>query len=258
MRWSRAPSEGRRPAAGDGVAGQCRGRGGALEPAVRRHREGSLCARFGRGRIGSALGAGLARRDDAGAGSHRTANPEAHDLVLRGQFLTEQSTEAGLRRGDRVVRARAALDSTYADPWNGIAQAWFFLADTYMAPRQPYRRWGRRLKRRLRSTPPRPGRTRCTGHLLATYLRDFAAARAGVPAAIALDSTTPFGGDYGWVLHARGLDDSAPAVVRRARRHNPFSFAPANLAVVVFLDQGMLDSAAAPARPSPACGQRLR
>lgn len=23
----------------------------------------------------------------------------------------------------------------YADPWNGIAQAWFFLADTYLAPR---------------------------------------------------------------------------------------------------------------------------
>lgn len=42
--------------------------------------------------IASALGVGLARWADAGLAAHRTANAEAHDLVLRGQFLTEQST----------------------------------------------------------------------------------------------------------------------------------------------------------------------
>ncbi len=63
--------------------------------------------------------------------------------------------------------------------------------------------------------------------------------------AIALDSTTPFAGDYGWLLHARGLDDSALAVVRRARRHNPFAYAPTNLAAIIFSNRGMLDSATA-------------
>ena len=85
--------------------------------------------------IASALGVGLARRADAGLAPHRTANPEAHDLVLRGQFLVEQSTETGLRQAIALFERAAALDSTYADPWNGIAQAWFFLADTYLAPR---------------------------------------------------------------------------------------------------------------------------
>ena len=51
------------------------------------------------------------------------------------------------------------------------------------------------------------------------------------------------GGDYGWVLHSRGLDDSALAVFRRARRHNPFAFAPLNGIVAVMSNAGMLDSA---------------
>ena len=41
------------------------------------------------------------------------------------------------------------------------------------------------------------------------------------------------------------MDDSALAMARRARRHNPFSYSPANLSVVMFLDAGELDSAAA-------------
>jgi TolB-like protein len=78
--------------------------------------------------IASALGVGLGRRDDPALAAHRTANPEAHDLVLRGQFLTEQNTEASLHQAIALFERAATLDSTYADPWNGIAQAWFFLA----------------------------------------------------------------------------------------------------------------------------------
>ena len=159
--------------------------------------------------IASALGAGHARRDDAGLAAHRTANPEAHDLVLRGQFLTEQGTEAGLHEAIALFQRAAALDSTYADPWNGIAQAWFFLADTYMAPRQAVPPMRAALEKALALDPTSAPAHALHGSLLATYLRDFAAAEPEYLRAIALDSTTPFGGDYGWVLHARGLDDSA-------------------------------------------------
>jgi eukaryotic-like serine/threonine-protein kinase len=193
--------------------------------------------------IASALGVGRARRDDAGLAAHRTANPEAHDLVLRGQFLTEQGSEAGLREAIALFQRAAALDSTYADPWNGIAQAWFFLADTYLPPREAVPPMRAALDKALALDPASATAHALRGSLLATYLRDFAAAEPEYLRAIALDSTTPFGGDYGWVLHARALDDSALAVVRRARRHNPFSFAPTNLAIVIFLDRGMLDSA---------------
>jgi Tfp pilus assembly protein PilF len=195
--------------------------------------------------IASALGLGRARRDEAGLAARRTASPEAHDLVLRGQFLTEQGTEAGLHEAIALFQRAAALDSTYVDPWTGIAQAWFFLADTYIAPREAVPPMRAALDKALALDPESAPAHALRASLLATYLRDYAAAEPEYLRAIALDSTTPFGGDYGWYLHLRGLDDSATAVVRRARRHNPYSFAPTNLAIVIFLDRGMLDSASA-------------
>jgi serine/threonine-protein kinase len=195
--------------------------------------------------IASALGVGSSHRNAPGLATHRTTSPEAHDLVLRGQFLTEQGTEAGLHEAIALFQRAAALDSTYADPWNGIAQAWFFLADTYIAPRQAVPPMRSALEKALALDPTSAAAHALLGSLFATYLRDFAAAEPEYLRAIALDSTTPFGGDYGWLMHLRGLDDSASAVVRRARRHNPFSFAPTNLAIVIFLDRGMVDSASA-------------
>ncbi len=194
--------------------------------------------------IASALGVGLGRRADAGLAAHRTANPEAHDLVLRGQFLTEQSTETGLHEAIALFERAAALDSTYADPWNGIAQAWFFLADTYLAPRAAVPPMQAAIDRALALDPTSAAAHALRGSLLFSYLRDYPAAEREYLRAFALDSTTAFGGDYGWLLHGRGLDDSALAVVRRARRHNPFSYAPTNLAEAIFSDLGMLDSAA--------------
>ena len=195
--------------------------------------------------IASALGVGLARRGDAALAAHRTANPEAHDLVLRGQFLTEQSTEAGLHEAIALFERAAALDSTYADPWNGIAQAWFFLADTYLAPRAAVPPMRAAIDKALALDPTSAGAHALNGSLLTTYVRDYPAGEREYLTATALDSTTTFAGDYGWLLHGRGLDDSALAVVRRARRHNPFAFAPMNLAVVIFSNMGRLDSATA-------------
>ncbi|HEX3233410.1 MAG TPA: serine/threonine-protein kinase [Gemmatimonadales bacterium] len=195
--------------------------------------------------IASALGVGLARRADAGLAAHRTANPEAHDLVLRGQFLTEQSTEAGLHEAIALFQRAAALDSTYAEPWNGIAQAWFFLADTYLAPRAAVPPMQAAVEKALALDPTSAAAHALHASVLNVYLRDYAAADREYLRAIALDSTTPFGGDYGGLLHARGLDDSALAVMRRARRHNPFSYGPMNLNVILFGDLGMLDSATA-------------
>ena len=195
--------------------------------------------------IASTLGVGLTRRSDAGLAPHRTGNPEAHDLVLRGQFLTDQNTEAGLHQAIALFERAAALDSTYADPWNGIAQAWFFLADTYLAPRAAVPPMRAAVEKALALDPTSAGAHALNASLLNTYVRDYPAAEREYLKATALDSTTTFAGDYGWLLHGRGLDDSALAVVRRARRHNPFAFAPTNLAETIFSNVGMLDSATA-------------
>jgi tetratricopeptide (TPR) repeat protein len=212
--------------------------------------------------IASVLGVGLARRADPGLAAHRTANPEAHDLVLRGQFLTEQNAEAGLRQAIALFERAAALDSTYADPWNGIAQAWFFLADTYLAPRAAVPPMRAAIDKALALDPTSAWAHALNGSLLSAYVRDYPAAEREYLRATALDSTSPFAGDYGWLLHARGLDDSALAVVRRARRHNPFAYAPTNLAGTIFSNLGMLDSATAACQAlrrlaTDACDERL-
>jgi TolB-like protein/tRNA A-37 threonylcarbamoyl transferase component Bud32/Tfp pilus assembly protein PilF len=193
--------------------------------------------------IASALGVGLARRAEPGLAAHRTSNPEAHDLVLRGQFLVEQNAEAGLHQAIALFERAAALDSTYADPWNGIAQGWFFLADTYLAPRAAVPPMRAAIDKALALDPTSAWAHALKGSLLSTYVRDYLAGEREYLTATALDSTTTFAGDYGWLLHGRGQDDSALAVVRRARRHNPFSFAPTNLAETIFSNLGMLDSA---------------
>jgi tetratricopeptide (TPR) repeat protein len=195
--------------------------------------------------IASALGVGLARRPDPGLAAHRTANAEAHDLVLRGQFLTEQSTEAGLHEAITLFQRAAVLDSMYADPWNGIAQAWFFLADTYLAPREAAPPMRAAVEKALALDPMSAPAHALHGSMLQVYARDYPAAEREFLRAIALDSTTPFAGDYGWLLYARWLDDSAMAVGRRARRHNPFSYSPMNMAASLFIDRGQLDSATA-------------
>ena len=136
--------------------------------------------------IASALGVGLGRRDDPALAAHRTANPEAHDLVLRGQFLTEQNTEASLHQAIALFERAAALDSTYADPWNGIAQARCFLADTYLAPRAAVPPMSAAIDKALALDPRSAWAHALKGSLLSAYLRDYAAGEREYLAAIAL------------------------------------------------------------------------
>ncbi|MBA2627882.1 MAG: hypothetical protein H0U85_07700, partial [Gemmatimonadales bacterium] len=194
--------------------------------------------------IASALHAGVARRDGLGLAAHRTTNPEAHDLVLRGQFLVEQTTEAAVRQAIALFERAAALDPTYADPWNGIAQGWYFLADTYLAPRVALPPMRAAIEKALLLDPTSAWAHALKGSML-VYSSDHAAAEREFLVAAALDSTTPLLADYAWRLHARGLDDSAATVLRRARRHNPFSFEPLNASAAIFSDRRMLDSASA-------------
>lgn len=195
--------------------------------------------------IASVLGVGVARRGEGGQAPHRTTNPEAHDLVLRGQFLTEQNTEPSLRQAITLFERAATLDSMYADPWSGVAQAWFFLADTYLAPRVALPPMRAAVDKALALDPVSAWAHALKGALLTAYVHDFAAAEREFVTATALDSTSPLAGEYGWLLHARGQDDSALAVTRRARRHNPLAYDPMNFAATIFSNLGMLDSATA-------------
>ena len=68
----------------------------------------------------------------------RTENPEAHDLYLRGRFHLMQGGDAGIRRAMEMFNRAIAVDSTYADAYSGLAMAWMWLADVYVAPLNAY------------------------------------------------------------------------------------------------------------------------
>jgi serine/threonine-protein kinase len=68
----------------------------------------------------------------------RTDNPEAHDLYLRGRVYLMQGSEAGIRRAMDLFGRAIELDSTYADAFTALAEAWAWLSTAYLAPLEAY------------------------------------------------------------------------------------------------------------------------
>ncbi|HEY6061031.1 MAG TPA: protein kinase, partial [Gemmatimonadales bacterium] len=68
----------------------------------------------------------------------RTNNPEAHDLYLRGREHLMQGSEVGIRRAMEMFGRAIELDSTYADAYAALGNAWFYLSDAYVAPLEGY------------------------------------------------------------------------------------------------------------------------
>jgi len=55
---------------------------------------------------------------------HQTANPEAHDLYLKGHFYWNQRTTASMREGISYLKQAIEKDSTYALAWAELASAY--------------------------------------------------------------------------------------------------------------------------------------
>ena len=78
-----------------------------------------------------------------------THDAVAYDLYLRGNFLANKFTEPDLRAAIKLYEQAFARDSTFALAQNGIASAWFFLADDWVSPRDAYPRTRRAAERAL-------------------------------------------------------------------------------------------------------------
>ena len=71
------------------------------------------------------------------------------------------------------------------------------LADTYLAPREAVPPMRAALEKALALDPTSAAAHALNGSLHFVYLREYPAAEQEFLRAIALDSTTPFAGDYG-------------------------------------------------------------
>jgi TolB-like protein/tRNA A-37 threonylcarbamoyl transferase component Bud32 len=70
----------------------------------------------------------------AASRARRTENPEAHDLYWRARYSAAANSEQGLRLAIDLYHRALAVDSTYALAYAGIATAWGWLGDMYLAP----------------------------------------------------------------------------------------------------------------------------
>lgn len=62
----------------------------------------------------------------------------AYDEYLQGIFYSDKSTEQELRKSLEHFQRALAIDSRFHRAWTGIAKAWLWLADAYVAPLEAY------------------------------------------------------------------------------------------------------------------------
>jgi TolB-like protein len=155
-----------------------------------------------------------------------TRSDEAHQLVQRARFETDQFTAASLRSAISHAEAAIALDSTYADAWAALADAWGYSADDFVSAATAGPQVRRAAERALALDPTLADAHAQVGIWSMTYGHDPAAASKEMEQSLKLDSANvAAGGWYPFLLtHYLHLPDSAHAVEQRAQRLNPLSF----------------------------------
>jgi serine/threonine-protein kinase len=84
----------------------------------------------------AALRVRLGVRDSAVLRARPTADPEAHDLYLKGRFAWNRRTAAGMEEAVRYLERAVARDSTFATAWAGLADAYVLVVPYAGAPRE--------------------------------------------------------------------------------------------------------------------------
>jgi tetratricopeptide (TPR) repeat protein len=63
---------------------------------------------------------------------------DAYDAYLQGLFYSDKSTEDALRKSLEFFQRALEKDPKFSRAWTGIAKAWLWLADAYVAPLEAY------------------------------------------------------------------------------------------------------------------------
>src|SRR5207248_2803320 len=70
--------------------------------------------------------------------SRLVRSPDAYDVYLHGLFYSDKSTEDALRKSLEYFERALEKDPQFGRAWTGIAKAWLWLADAYVAPLEAY------------------------------------------------------------------------------------------------------------------------
>ncbi len=176
--------------------------------------------------IVSALRLTLGAGTGAELASTRTKNPAAHDLYLRGKFEASKHTETGLLAGLDLFQRSVALDPSYPLPWVGIADAYGWLADSYLPPREAYGKAKVAIARAIALAPTLSEAHAVLGWIDYAYEWDFAASEKESRTAVELDSSSALArSNHAYALLALGRNAEALAESRKALDLEPLSAA---------------------------------
>jgi serine/threonine-protein kinase len=176
--------------------------------------------------IAGALNLSLSPATTIAMRARGTSSNEAHQLVQLARFETDQFTAASLASAISHAESAIALDSTYADAWAALAEAWGYRADDFVSAATAAPQVRRAAERALALDPRLADAHAQVGLWALTYGRDPAMASKEMEHALKLDSANAAaGGWYPFLLRSfLHLPDSAHAVEQRSQRLNPLSF----------------------------------
>ena len=176
--------------------------------------------------IADALDLSLSPATTTAVRARGTHSDEAHELVRRARFETDQFTATSLASAISHAEAAIAFDSTYADAWAALAEAWGYSADDFVSAATASPQVRRAAERALALDPTLADAHAQMGLWSMTYGHEPAAASKEMEQSLTLDSAdVAAGGWYPFLLtNYLHLPDSAHAVEQRAQRLNPLSF----------------------------------
>src|SRR5262249_24576556 len=117
----------------------------------------------------------------------RDVGPEAHEAYLRGRYLFERMSGGNYRQALGLFETAVRLDSTYAQAWSGIADAWYNSSSLYVPARDAMPRVKQAAEHALALDPDLAQAHASLGAYLAFYEWHWAAAEAEFRRAIEVD-----------------------------------------------------------------------
>jgi len=178
------------------------------------------------GTAGAAGAAWTAGTAEAAGTAGVVADPDAHDLELRGRYLLARGASAAtLSRAAAEFRAAADRDPGAAAPRSGLADCYHLMAVMGLGP--PGDIYPRAEAAALAALERDPGSVEARtvlGSIRFRYHWDYAGAERELRRALAANpSYAPAHHDYAWLLVALGRMDEGIAEIREAQRLEPLS-----------------------------------
>src|SRR5262245_19862366 len=178
--------------------------------------------------------------------SRPSRSTDAYDAYLEGLVYSDKNTEPELRKSLEFFERALEYDPKFSRAWTGIAKAWLWLADAYVAPLEAYPKVRDAAVRALQLDDEE-----AEAHVyLAETKRildwDLEGAEAEFNRAVEIDPNSTPSNYFVAALHAaRGDRDKALAYLQRTSRIDPASLWVSNFACELYRYFGLYDEAIA-------------